>query len=109
DLGCDFYGTSLHKWLLAPIGTGFLHCRRERIPDVWPLMAAPEEQAGDIRKFEEIGTHPAANHLAIAEALTFHEGIGAERKAARLRYLRDRWMERVEGLPGVRPYTSRDP
>lgn len=109
DLGCDFYGTSLHKWLLAPIGTGFLHVRRERIADVWPLMAATEEQAGDIRKFEEIGTHPAANHNAIAEALTFHEAIGAERKAARLRYLRDRWMERVEGMPGVRLYTSRDP
>jgi isopenicillin-N epimerase len=109
DLGCDFYGTSLHKWLLAPIGTGFLHVRKERIPDVWPLMAATEEQAGDIRKFEEIGTHPAANHNAIAEALTFHEAIGGERKAARLRYLRDRWMERVEGTPGVRLYTSRDP
>jgi len=109
DLGCDFYGTSLHKWLLAPIGTGFLHVRRERIADVWPLMAATEEQSGDIRKFEEIGTHPAANHNAIAEALTFHEGIGGERKAARLRYLRDRWMERVEGMPGVRLYTSRDP
>ncbi|HUG00562.1 MAG TPA: aminotransferase class V-fold PLP-dependent enzyme [Longimicrobiales bacterium] len=109
DLGCDFYGTSLHKWLLAPIGTGFLHVRRERIPDVWPLMAATEEQSGDIRKFEEIGTHPAANHNAIAEALTFHEAIGAERKAARLRFLRDRWMERVDGMPGVRLYTSRDP
>lgn len=109
DLGCDFYGTSLHKWLLAPIGTGFLHVRKERIPDIWPLMAATEEQSGDIRKFEEIGTHPAANHNAIAEALTFHEAIGAERKAERLRYLRDRWMERVEGKPGVRLYTSRDP
>ena len=109
DLGCDFYGTSLHKWLLAPIGTGFLHVRKERIPDVWPLMAASEEQSADIRKFEEIGTHPAANHNAIAEALTFHEAIGAERKAARLRYLRDRWMERVEGMPGVRLYTSREP
>ncbi|MEN8375396.1 MAG: aminotransferase class V-fold PLP-dependent enzyme [Gemmatimonadota bacterium] len=109
DLGCDFYGTSLHKWLLAPIGTGFLHVKKERIPDVWPLMAATEEQAGDIRKFEEIGTHPAANHNAIAEALTFHESIGGERKAARLRFLRDRWMERVEGTAGVRLYTSRDP
>jgi selenocysteine lyase/cysteine desulfurase len=98
DLGCDFYGTSLHKWLLAPIGTGFLHVRKERIPDVWPLMAATEAQSGDIRKFEEIGTHPAANHNAIAEALTFHEAIGGERKAARLRFLRDRWMERVEGI-----------
>ncbi len=72
-------------------------------------MAAPEDMGGDIRKFEEIGTHPAANHNAIAEALTFHHGIGAERKAERLRYLRDRWMKRLDGQPGVRINTSYDP
>lgn len=94
-LGCDFYGTSLHKWLLAPIGTGFLYVRRERIPDLWPLMAAGKGLDADIRKFEEIGTHPAANHNAIGAALAFHRGIGAERKVARLRYLRDRWARRM--------------
>lgn len=109
DLECDYYGTSLHKWLLAPIGTGFLYVREEKIERLWPLMAAPEKMAGDIRKFEEIGTHPAANHNAIAEALTFHEGIGPERKAARLRYLRDRWMKRLDGQPGIRLHTSYDP
>jgi len=102
DLGCDYYGTSLHKWLMAPIGAGFLYVRRERIPSLWPLMAAPESMRADVRKFEEIGTHPAANHQAIAEALTFHEGLGAERKAARLRHLRDRWAARAKDLPGVR-------
>ena len=109
DLDCDYYGTSLHKWLLSPIGTGFLYVRREKIESLWPLMPAPEKMNDNIRKFEEIGTHPAANHNAIAEALTFHEGIGAERKAARLRYLRDRWMRRLEGKPGVKLYTSFDP
>ncbi len=109
DLDCDYYGTSLHKWLLAPIGTGFLYVRREKIEKLWPLMAAAETQRGDIRKFEEIGTHPAANHNAISEALTFHEGIGGERKIARLRFLRDRWMKRLEGQKGVRLYTSYDP
>ncbi|HEX9692444.1 MAG TPA: aminotransferase class V-fold PLP-dependent enzyme [Gemmatimonadales bacterium] len=109
DLECDFYGTSLHKWLLAPIGTGFLYMRREKVKDVWPLMAATAEMDDDIRKFEEIGTHPAANHNAIAEALTFHQGIGPERKAARLRYLRNRWMQRLESLPGVVHHTSYDP
>jgi selenocysteine lyase/cysteine desulfurase len=109
DLDCDYYGTSLHKWLLAPHGTGFLYVRRDRIDRVWPLMAAPETMNGDIRKFEEIGTHPAANHNAIAEALTFHESIGGERKAARLRLLRDRWMKRVEAQPKVRLLTSYDP
>ena len=96
DLGCDYYGTSLHKWLLAPIGTGFLYVRRENIASLWPLTPASAAKAKDIRKFEEIGTHPAANHNAIAEALTFHEGIGIERKAARLRYLRDRWAKRLD-------------
>ncbi len=109
DLDCDYYGTSLHKWLLAPHGTGFLYVRRSKIRTLWPLMAAPEKMDDDIRKFEEIGTHPAANHNAIAEALTFHEGIGAERKAARLRYLRDRWMKRLDGQRGVKLYTSYDP
>jgi len=94
-LGCDYYGTSLHKWLLAPVGTGFLYVRREKIPKLWPLMAAAATQTADIRKYEEIGTHPAANHNAIAVALAFHRSIGAERKAARLRWLRDRWAKRL--------------
>jgi selenocysteine lyase/cysteine desulfurase len=109
DLECDYYGTSLHKWLLAPIGTGFLYVRKDKIERLWPMMPAPEAMSTDIRKFEEIGTHPAANHNAIAEALTFHQGIGGERKVARLRYLRDRWMKRLDGQPGVKLNTSFDP
>jgi isopenicillin-N epimerase len=95
ELDCDYYGTSLHKWLLAPIGTGFLYVRKDKQRGLWPLMAAPESMDDNIRKYEEIGTHPAANHNAIAAALAFHQGIGAERKIARLRYLRDRWAKRL--------------
>jgi len=95
DLECDYYGTSLHKWLLAPIGTGFLYVRKEKQKKIWPLMAAPATMDNDVRKYEEIGTHPAANHNAIAGALAFHRGIGSERKAARLRFLRDRWAKRL--------------
>ena len=109
DLECDYYGTSLHKWLLAPIGTGFLYVKRDKIGKVWPLLAAPDTMQDNIRKFEEIGTHPAANHNAIAEALTFHESIGVERRAARMRYLKSMWMERLGGLPGVTIRTSADP
>ncbi len=109
DLDCDYYGTSLHKWLLAPHGTGFLYVRRSKIARLWPLMAAPGELNDNIRKFEEIGTHPAANHNAIGEALTFHESVGGDRKAARLRYLRQRWSERLARLPGVKILTSPDP
>ena len=109
DLDCDYYGTSLHKWLLAPHGTGFLYVRKAKIERLWPMMAAPPEMNANVRKFEEIGTHPAANHNAIAEALTFHEGIGAERKAARLRYLSQRWAKRLEKLPKVKILTPYDP
>jgi selenocysteine lyase/cysteine desulfurase len=93
DLGCDYYATSLHKWLFAPHGTGLLYVKKEKIEDLWPLMAAPERMDDDIRKYEEIGTHPAANYLAIGEALTFHQGLGSQRKEARLRYLRDYWAK----------------
>ena len=109
DLGCDYYGTSLHKWLLAPIGTGFLYVRRENIDGLWGLTPTAASRAKDIRKFEEIGTHPAANHNAIAEALTFHDGIGSERKAARLRYLRDRWATRLTATGKFKLHTSLDP
>jgi len=95
DLECDNYATSLHKWLFAPHGTGMLFVRRSEIENVWPLQAANEVMDDDIRKFEEIGTHPAANYLAIGEALTFHQGIGGERKQERLIYLRDRWARRL--------------
>jgi selenocysteine lyase/cysteine desulfurase len=95
ELGADYYGTSLHKWLHAPIGTGFLYVRRDKIKSLWPLMAAAPEQDGDIRKYEEIGTHPAANHNAIAVAIAFTRGIGMDRKIARLRYLRDRWAKQL--------------
>jgi selenocysteine lyase/cysteine desulfurase len=109
DLDCDHYGTSLHKWLMSPFGTGFLFVRRNKIKNLWPLMPADESLDDNIRKFEQIGTHPEANFLAIAEALTFHEGIGAERKAARLRYLFHRWAKRLEPLRGVRILTPYDP
>jgi selenocysteine lyase/cysteine desulfurase len=110
DLGCDYYATSLHKWLLAPIGTGFLYVRRDRIPSLWPLMAGNPGQEKDIRKYEEIGTHPAANHNAIAVSLAFHRAIGAGRKQARLVYLRDRWAKRLlaEGNGRVKILTPLD-
>jgi isopenicillin-N epimerase len=109
DLECDYFGTSLHKWLSAPHGTGMLFVRREKIPGVWPLMAAPPEMDGNIRKFEEIGTHPAAPALAVGEAVAFHLGIGPERKLARLRYLRDLWVQRLQAGGRLRLFTNLAP
>ena len=109
DLDCDNYSTSLHKWLFAPHGTGLLYVRREVIPDVWPLMAAREPMDDNIRKFEEIGTHPVGIHLAVAEALTFHQAIGSKRKAERLVYLRDRWAKRLLEHDRIRVNTPLEP
>jgi selenocysteine lyase/cysteine desulfurase len=109
DLGCDYFGTSLHKWLYAPKGTGLLYVKRDKIEKLWPLMAAETKQANDIRKFEEIGTHSAAPRLAIGEALLFHNSIGGKRKEARLRYLSRYWMNRLKDVPKVRFNTSFDP
>jgi len=102
DLECDAYGVSLHKWLLAPIGNGCLYVRRESIPKFWPLQAAPERQANDIRKFEAIGTHPWAIRAGLGESLAFHQAIGGERKAARLRYLTLRWANALKSQPRVK-------
>jgi selenocysteine lyase/cysteine desulfurase len=109
DLGCDYFGTSLHKWLYAPKGTGMLYVKRDKIEKLWPLMAAESKQAADIRKFEEIGTHSAAIKLAIGEALLFHNGIGGKRKEARLRYLSRHWMNRLKDVPKIKFHTSFEP
>jgi selenocysteine lyase/cysteine desulfurase len=108
DLEMDFYGVSLHKWLLAPLGTGLLYVRRDRIASTWPLQAAPERRDSDVRKFEEIGTSPAATKAAINEAVAFQQAIGIERKAARLRYLTLRWANELKKNPRIRLHSSLD-
>jgi selenocysteine lyase/cysteine desulfurase len=109
DLDCDYYASSLHKWLCAPHGTGMLYVRKEKIADLWPLQAPGECGKDDIRKFEEIGTHPAANYLAIGDALTFHQGIGSKNKEERLFYLRDRWAKRLIKHNRIKLHTSLKP
>ena len=106
DLEMDYYGTSLHKWLLAPHNTGFLYVRRDRIAPTWPLQAAPARRSNDIRKFEEVGTISAAPYAAINEALQFHQAIGIERKAARLRYLTMRWVNQLKKNPRVKLHSD---
>lgn len=108
ELGCDCYATSLHKWLTAPVGTGFLYVRRERIGEIWEMQAAPPSMQDNIRKFEQIGTFPVAIPNAIGAAVDFLQALGIERKAARLRYLRRHWMQAIADVPGVRFYTSLD-
>jgi len=109
DLGCDYYTASLHKWLMAPPGNGFVRIPKDRIPKVYPLTPPWSDTPNDIRRFEDVGTRSPANRVAIAEAITFNEGIGLERKSARIRYLKERWANRLRTLPKVRFYTSLDP
>jgi len=109
DLGCDYYTASLHKWLMAPPGNGFVRIPKDRISKIWPLTPPATDDLNDIRRFEDVGTRTPANRVAIAEAITFNEGIGIERKSARIRHLKDRWAKRLRALPRVRFYSSLDP
>lgn len=109
DLGCDYFGTSLHKWIYAPKGTGMLYVKKDKIPKVWALMASEGANKNDIRKYEEIGTHSAAMRLAIGEAILFHNAIGGKRKEERLRYLSRYWMNNLKSNPKVGFNTSFDP
>ena len=109
DLGCDYYTASLHKWLLAPPGNGCVRIPKDRIPKIWPLTPPWNDDPKDIRRFEDVGTRTPANRIAIAEGITFNEGIGIERKSARLRYLKERWANRLRTLPRVRFYSSLEP
>ena len=109
DIDCDIYGANLHKWMMAPIGTGFLYVKKEKIKKIWPLFPAVDPQGDDIRKFEHLGTQPEYLKLAVGDALAFHHGIGGKRKEERLRYLRNYWAKALEQLPGVKMLTSYDP
>jgi len=106
DLNCDYFGTSLHKWLCAPFGCGMLYVKKEHIGKVWSLFGSPQEQAGNMSKFEHLGTRSFPAELAINEAIDFHNGIGIQRKEARLRYLKDYWANAVSGLPKIKFNTS---
>lgn len=110
DLDCDYFATSLHKWMLAPIGTGMLYVKKEKLKELYPLFATSDDPLKeDIRKFEHLGTRPFFIEQAIHKAIEFHEMIGMERKQKRLHYLKNYWMEKVKDLPGVKLNTSMHP
>lgn len=109
DLDADYYAGSLHKWLYAPIGSGVLYVKKEKIKNIYPMFAVDNPLKDDIRKFEALGTRPFFIEQAIGKAIEFHEMIGAERKEKRLHYLKNYWMEKVKGLPGIKLNTSLHP
>ncbi|HEV2292068.1 MAG TPA: aminotransferase class V-fold PLP-dependent enzyme [Gemmatimonadales bacterium] len=109
DLHGDYFGTSLHKWLGAPLGAGLLWVRRDRIGPLWPIFANSGVTDEQIAKLNHTGTHPCHTDLAINDAIDYHLGIGIERKEARLRYLQQYWTSRVRGVPGIVLNTPTDP
>lgn len=95
DFNPDYFGTSLHKWLCAPFGTGMLYVKKENIEGLYPIFPNDKPQSGDIRKFETLGTRSFAPEQAIGQAIDFHNAIGSKRKEERLRYLKNYWCEKV--------------
>jgi len=106
DLGCDYWGTSLHKFLSAPIGSGMMWMKKEKIEKIWPLPASGDPHSKDIRKFEELGTRSFPIEQGIGEAVNFHEGIGSKRKEERIRFLKNYWASKVQQIPKVKLHTS---
>jgi selenocysteine lyase/cysteine desulfurase len=109
ELHGDYFASSLHKWLYAPIGSGMLYVKKDKIKNIYPLFASDNPLKEDIRKFEHLGTRPFFIEQAIGKALEFHEMIGSERKEKRLHYLKNYWMERVKDVPKVKLNTSLHP
>ncbi|WP_194775801.1 aminotransferase class V-fold PLP-dependent enzyme [Pararhodonellum marinum] len=105
DLHCDYYGSSLHKWLGAPLGAGLLYVQQDKTDKIWPLLAPYELDREGIANLNHVGTHPVATDLAIAAALDFYQQLGPERKEARLRYLQQYWTEKVRGIEGIKVNT----
>jgi selenocysteine lyase/cysteine desulfurase len=101
DLNCDYYGTSLHKWMSVPLGAGFLYVKKEHIPSIWPLFAEGEHKEDDIARLNHTGTTPVHTDLAIANAINYYNTIGAQRKEDRLRYLQNYWTSQVQGVPNI--------
>jgi len=108
DLDCDYYGTSLHKWLSAPLGSGMLYVKKEKIDTVWPLLSERDLEPNDMRRLNHIGTHPVHTDLAILNAIEYQNTIGLGRKEARLKFLQNYWTSQVRGLPRVVVNTPAD-
>lgn len=109
DLGCDYWGTSLHKFLCAPYGSGLMWVKKEKIPGIWPLLSNDKPEGDNIRKFETLGTRSFPIEMSIGYSLDLHNLIGSRRKQERLHFLKNYWMEQVRNVPGIQFYTSPDP
>jgi selenocysteine lyase/cysteine desulfurase len=109
DLDCDYFATSLHKWMCAPFGSGLLFVKKDKISKIWPICPDEGMLSDQVQKFERLGTRNFASEMAIGSALDFHNAIGTKRKETRLRFLKDYWTRQVKDIPGVHIHTSFKP
>ncbi|MCU0456555.1 MAG: aminotransferase class V-fold PLP-dependent enzyme [Bacteroidales bacterium] len=109
ELDCDYYGSSLHKWLSVPLGSGILYVKKDKIRNIWPLIASGETNPDSILRLNQVGTHPVYTDLTVTEAIDFHNMLGAERKESRLRYLQHYWSDKVRRMPHIIINTPDDP
>lgn len=108
DLDCDYYASSLHKWLSAPLGSGLLYVKKEHIKKIWPLLAPYELDQKNIKNLGHTGTHPAATDLAIKHALKYYQYLGPEPKEHRLRYLKNYWTSKIKNHPKIQIHTPEE-
>ena len=109
DLGCDYYGASLHKWLSVPLGVGILYVKKDKISKIWPLLAEGDRKEDDISRLNHTGTHPVHTEITVADAIDYYLKLGPERKESRLRYLQQYWTSKVREIPNVVVNTPADP
>jgi selenocysteine lyase/cysteine desulfurase len=109
ELGCDYYGASLHKWLSVPLGVGILYVKKEKVSKIWPLLAESERKEDDITRLNHIGTHPVHTEITVSDAIDYYLNLGPQRKEERLRYLQQYWTSKVRDIPNVVVNTPADP
>lgn len=109
DLDCDYFGSSLHKWMSVPLGSGILYVKKENIRNIWPLIASGESNPDSILRLNWTGTHPVHTDLTVNEAIDYYNLLGAERKESRLRYLQHYWTDKVRNMPHIVINTPSDP
>ncbi|MGB1831708.1 MAG: aminotransferase class V-fold PLP-dependent enzyme, partial [Flavobacteriaceae bacterium] len=101
ELDCDYYGSSLHKWLATPLGAGLLYVKSDHISKIWPLLADNEKNLTNIKRLSHTGTHPVATDLAISNAIDYLQWIGLKRKEERMRFLKNYWYEALRDVPNI--------
>ena len=109
SLNCDYYGSSLHKWLATPLGAGLLYVNNKHIPKIWPLIADHEKDPNKIQRLSHTGTHPVSTDLTIIDAIEYLNSIGIKKKESRLRFLKTYWQNALKDESNIVINTPFDP